>query len=93
MPPPRFTRCYFPDRSLTACPDWLVRWLLSSNLRQMRFGEAVRLASEIYSEHGVLGMLARVSRCYMSGGKELLLDCDSPEAPRATSREEMTRAD
>lgn len=61
---PVLRRRYFPDRSLAACPDWLVRWLLSSNLRQMRFGEAVRLASEIRSEHGVLGLLARVTRCY-----------------------------
>ncbi len=61
---------YFADRSLAACPDWLVRWLLSSNLRQMRFGEAVRLASEIRSTQGTLGAAARILRCYMQGGKQ-----------------------
>lgn len=81
---PVLRRRYFADRSLAACPDWLVRWLLSSNLRQMRFGEAVRLASEICSTQGILGAAARVLRCYMPGRSRARREhCDSPrESPR-----------
>jgi hypothetical protein len=62
---------YFGERSLAACPDWLVRWLLSSNLRQLRFGEAWRLVSEICATQGILGAAKRIVRCYMEGAGQV----------------------
>ena len=61
---PALRRRHFSDRSLAACPDWLMRWLISSNLRRMRFRETMRLAGEIRSTQGFFGTVARVSRCY-----------------------------
>lgn len=90
---PVLRRRYFADRSLAACPDWLIRWLLSSNLRQMRFGEAMRLASEIRSTEGIFGTAALVSRCYMPGRSQLPRQCGAPEGIRTNSRRERTCVD
>lgn len=64
---PVLRRRYFAECSLADCPDWLVRWLVSSNLRQGRVLTAVALAGELWSTVGAAGLLNKLASCYRRG--------------------------
>jgi glycosyltransferase involved in cell wall biosynthesis len=88
---PVLRRRYFAERSLAACPDWLVRWLLSSNLRQLRLSELGRLLAEIRSTESVIETARRVVRCYLPQRMRGHLGCGLPKVATSAPRQDGTR--